>query len=381
MSMRQLHTYLIKQQMNAMLMVLFGLLILVWLNHSLKILELVVNKGAAFSAFMLLAFLPLPLWLMVALPLACFIAVLWVIYKFTADRELTVMQAIGLSPVQFTIAPLIFGSFITCFLFLNSIILLPHAFSIFKQKQFEVRSTIPKILIQDKVFVDLGKDLTLYIQEKLSQQKVSGVFIQDSRNPKQIVTYTSQFGEFLIRDGSPIFELRNGQRIALEREANAAATLNFQTHTLDLSQRSNDSSQRFTDANEETILDLLDKEKTQDVRFYSQRLAMAHYRLAAPLQAVSLVLIACAILLIGRVSRANIAKRIGIAACAGIALQALIIPARGLIIETPASWPIIYLVSIIPGMLSFYAISYPQKTSRFFASLFNTRKSSNSVRA
>lgn len=379
--MLQLHLYLIRQQLSAMLMVLLGLVVLVWLNHSLKILELVVNKGASFISFLQLAFLPFPLWLMVAMPLASFIAVIWVVYKFIADRELTVMQAIGLSPLQFAIAPLIFGLAVTAFLFVNSLVLLPQAFSIFKQTQFEVRSSIPKVLIQDKVFVDLGENLTLYIQDKTSQNRVSGVFIQDSRNPGQIVTYTSQFGEFRLQDGFPIFELSNGQRLELQQGGQASATLNFQSHTLDISQKGNASSKRFTDANEESILDLMDESKSVDSRFFSQRLAMAHYRLAAPLQAISLVALACAILLIGRVSRANILRRIGITTIFGIGLQAAMIPARGLIIETPASWPILYLVCIIPAAVSVYALFHPQTTAQLVARFLSRQKSAQSVRA
>ena len=161
-----LHAYLIRQQIVSLFMVLLGLLIIVWLNHSLKVLELVVNKGASFTAFFKLSFLPLPLWLMVALPLACFCAIIWVIYRLVSDRELVVMQAAGISPIQFAIAPILFGLATTFILFVNSIILLPNAFSIFKQTQFEVRASIPKVLIQDKVFVDLGKDLTLYINKR-----------------------------------------------------------------------------------------------------------------------------------------------------------------------------------------------------------------------
>ena len=76
-----LHAYLIRQQIVSLFMVLLGLLIIVWLNHSLKVLELVVNKGASLAAFFKLSFLPVPLWLMVALPLACLVAVIWVIYR------------------------------------------------------------------------------------------------------------------------------------------------------------------------------------------------------------------------------------------------------------------------------------------------------------
>ena len=91
------------------LLVLASLLAVVWLNHALRMLELVVNKDASFFDFILLSLFPMPLWLIIALPMAGFIGVIWTIYRFLTDRELIVMQAIGISPSQFSKTPLLFG--------------------------------------------------------------------------------------------------------------------------------------------------------------------------------------------------------------------------------------------------------------------------------
>ena len=45
-----------------------------------------------------------------ALP-AGFIGVIWTIYRFLSDRELIVMQAVGLSPRQFSKMPILFDAF------------------------------------------------------------------------------------------------------------------------------------------------------------------------------------------------------------------------------------------------------------------------------
>ena len=234
------------------------------------------------------------------------------------------MQAAGISPIQFAIAPILFGLATTFILFVNSIILLPNAFSIFKQTQFEVRASIPKVLIQDKVFVDLGKDLTLYINKRKSEQEVNQVFIQDSRTDEVIVTYTSESGAFKIIDDRPVFILTNGQRVETRRGSSEPATLNFATHSLDISQQTDGTNSRFIDANEESIADLMDRDKAETDFRFPQRLAMAHYRLAAPLQAVALALLASAIMLVGRLTRANIIRRMVIAAIAGILLRLLL---------------------------------------------------------
>jgi len=376
-----LHAYLIRQHLVSLFMVLFGLLIIVWLNHSLKVLELVVNKGASLSAFFKLSFLPMPLWLMVALPLACLCAVIWVVYRLLSDRELVVMQAAGISPIQFALSPILFGLAITLFLMVNSIIFLPNAFGLFKQTQFEVRSSIPKVLIQDRVFVDLGKDLTLYINKKESEQEVKQVFIQDSRTPELIVTYTSERGAFKIIDGRPVFVLTNGQRVENRKGNPEPATLNFATHTLDISQQTDNGNRRFIDANEESIADLMNKDKAESDFRLPQRLAMAHYRLAAPLQAIALALVAAAILLVGRVTRTNIFRRIILASLAGILLQSLVIVSRGLIADMPASWPCIYLASLLPAMLSAGALFRPEKSARICQNLFRFSLTSGSQRA
>lgn len=374
--MPHLHRYLLVQMLTTMLMVLFGLLSIVWLNNGLRMLELVVNKGAPFAEFLVLAFLPVPLWLMVALPLAGFIGVIWVIYKFATDRELTVMQAIGLSPFQFSVSVMIFGSLLSGFLFINSLSLLPAAFTEFKEAQFRVRAAIPKILIQDGVFVDLGDRLTLYIEKKVSGQEVNKVFIQDSRNEDMIVTYTSEKGRFTIQQGRPIFELTNGQRIELDSEGRAAASLSFSSHSLDISQRSDRTGSRFADSNEESVLSLLDPTQSPEPRYVSQRQAMAHYRLASPLSAFALCVMAAAFMLVGYVTRKNILWRIAAVSIAGILMQSLIVMARGIIIETPASWPVIYLVSLIPACLSLYALYQPVKTYRVFSSMARIRPAS-----
>ena len=77
--------YLLRQFCFTTLLVLVSLLGVVWLNHALRMLELVVNKGASFIDFVQLSLFPLPLWLMIALPMAGFIGVIWTIFRSLSD--------------------------------------------------------------------------------------------------------------------------------------------------------------------------------------------------------------------------------------------------------------------------------------------------------
>lgn len=354
------HSYLFRQFSFTTLLVLISLLGVVWLNHALRMLELVVNKGASFTDFLMLSLFPLPLWLMIALPMAGFIGVIWTIHRFLSDRELIVMQAVGLSPRQFSRMPILFGFLLTALLMVNSVVILPYGFSKFKELQTLVRASIPKLLVQDNVFMDIADDLTLYVGERVSQNEVGQVFIQDARNPERLVTLTSESGQFSITDGRPLFVLRNGQRTELAVDGTATASLSFETHALDIGTRTNDDKTRdMVDSNEESIFNLLNPPETIPARYAAERKAMGHYRLASPFLGLCLAILATAIMLHGRILRETVNRRILSVALLGILIQAGLILTRSMTASTPVLWPAMYLTVLLPTALGLYMLWHP----------------------
>jgi lipopolysaccharide export system permease protein len=355
-----LDRYLFRQFSMTSLLTLAGLLCVVWLNHALRMLELVVNKGADLIDFMFLSLFPIPLWLMIALPMAGFIGVIWVINQFFSDRELIVMQAVGVTPLQFARVPIFFGALITFFLIINSVFLLPASFTGFKEAQFRLRASIPKILIQDKVFIDITEGLTIYVGNRTTANEVSEVFIQDSRDPEKIVAFTSQSGRFEIIDNRPVLRLNNGQRTEIGQQANATALLSFDTHSLDISQpRTGTGERAYTDANEDTIFQLLFPDDTIEPRYINERKAMGHYRLSSPFLALCLAIIASATMLHGRVFRDLVGRRIIITACLGIFVQILYVTARSATVTSPFVWPLMYLSIFIPCGIGILVLMRP----------------------
>lgn len=354
------HGYLFRQFSFTTLLVLASLLGVVWLNHALRMLELVVNKGAAFTDFLMLSVFPLPLWLMIALPMAGFIGVIWTIHRFLSDRELIVMQAIGLSPWQFSRMPILFGAMLTALLMVNSVVVLPYGFSKFKELQTLVRASIPKLLVQDNVFMDIADDLTLYVGERVSQNEVGQVFIQDARNPERLVTLTSETGRFSLSDGRPLFVLRNGRRTELSVDGTSTASLSFETHVLDIgTQTSDDAKRDIIDSNEETIFNLLNPPETIAPVYAAERKAMGHYRLASPFLSLCLAILATAVMLHGRILRETVNQRILIVALLGIVIQAGLILTRSMTASTPLLWPTMYLTVLIPMIAGLYMLWNP----------------------
>src|ERR1700733_4447031 len=93
-----LNRYILWQCLSVMLFISAALTAAVWLAQSLRLVDLIVNRGLSAEMFFYLALLIVPRFLDIVLPIATFIAVLFVFNRLTMESELVVMRAAGLSP-------------------------------------------------------------------------------------------------------------------------------------------------------------------------------------------------------------------------------------------------------------------------------------------
>ena len=362
----RLHRYLFNQYLQVTMFVLTSLMMVVWLNQTLRLLELVVNKGSPLIGFLILSVLAMPLWLLQAVPIALFIGILWVINKVSVDRELIAMQSVGWSVKQFVAAPLIFACLCTMFLVVNSLYLLPSAFGEFKQRQIELRTAIPKILLQDRVFVDLAPDLTIFINERVSSNRVKNVFIQDNRDEKGVTTLTASNGTFTSENGQAILILENGERSQLGADGKGSATLFFEKYKLNFSRNTvTDNSNRPLDMNEDSIANLLDPSTSKSPTYIKQRFAYGHYRIVSPFMALTLAFIALAGTSRGRLRDQYGKQRLWSTIGVAILVQILFITARSVTVSAPSLWPLQYLIALVPILVSSYLLFSGQHIAKF----------------
>src|SRR5580658_7912463 len=93
-----LDRYILRQCLNLMLLVTGALTAAVWLAQSLRLVDLIVNRGLSAEVFLYLATLIMPRFFYVVLPIGAFIAVLFVFNRLINESELVVMRAAGLGP-------------------------------------------------------------------------------------------------------------------------------------------------------------------------------------------------------------------------------------------------------------------------------------------
>src|ERR1700736_1313661 len=94
--MKRLDRYILRQCFGVMIFVTAALSAAIWLAQSLRLIDLIVNRGLSIEIFLYLAALILPRFLDIVLLIGVFIAVLFTFNRLTGGSELVVMRSAGL---------------------------------------------------------------------------------------------------------------------------------------------------------------------------------------------------------------------------------------------------------------------------------------------
>ncbi|MGH7059390.1 MAG: LptF/LptG family permease, partial [Stellaceae bacterium] len=138
--MTALDRYILRQCFGIMVFVTAALSAAVWLAQSLRLIDLIVNRGLSIEVFLYLAVLILPRFLDIVLPIGVFIAVLFAFNRLTAESELVVMRSAGLSPLALAKPVLLLAGIAFLVLMSLSLYFLPMSNRAFKDLQFEIRN-------------------------------------------------------------------------------------------------------------------------------------------------------------------------------------------------------------------------------------------------
>src|SRR3977135_3323833 len=168
----------------------------VWLAQSLRLVDLIVNRGLSAAGFLSLALLILPRFFDIVLPIGAFIAVLFIFNRLTAESELVVMRSAGLSPLALARPVMILAGIGFLALMSLSAYFLPASNREFKDLQFEIRNRFVSSLLQEGRFTNLSDKLTIYAGSRHKGGQSTGILINDERDPPQPVTNFAQRGAF-----------------------------------------------------------------------------------------------------------------------------------------------------------------------------------------
>jgi lipopolysaccharide export system permease protein len=351
--MTRLDRYVLRQSLNTMLFVTAALSAAVWLAQSLRLVDLIVNRGLSIEMFLYLAMLILPRFLDIVLPIGAFIAVLFVFNRLSSESELVVMRASGLGPLALARPVFILAGIAFLVLLGLSAYFLPASNREFKDLQFEIRNRFVSALLQEGTFTSISDKLTIYIGGRDERGEVTGLLISDDRDPQQPVTILAERGAFADDAQSSRIIMVNGTRQSFDRATDKLSVLTFDRYTLDLNMLRDVPGVRFRDAQERFLSELFWPPAQLDPVTRVSFLVEAHQRLVVPLSVFSFVMIPLACLLPGEFSRRGQLQRVLAAVGLAFVYQAVDLGIRNVAARNPGMIPLMYLINLLPLALGF----------------------------
>ncbi|HMA15657.1 MAG: LPS export ABC transporter permease LptF [Bacteroidota bacterium] len=349
--------YILGQLVTATIFVTLALTFAIWLTQSLRLIDYIVNRGLPASTFLTFVGLLLPSFLGVVLPVAAFVAVLFIYHKLAMDSEMVVMRAAGLSQMQLARPAILLALLVTLTVYAISLYFLPASFREFKDLQNDFRNDLSAVLLQEGVFTALNEDITVYVRERTSDGELRGILVHDTREADRPVTMMAERGALVPSEAGPRVVMENGNRQQVERGTGRFSLLYFDRYTIELNDFGEIAQSRWREPKERFLPELLwPSDERRDQRYRQELIAEGHQRLVGPLYTVVFVLIGMAALLAGEFNRRGQAKRVLAAVACVAALEGLSLALNDLASRSAAAVPAMYAAVLLSGGISLYVL-------------------------
>jgi lipopolysaccharide export system permease protein len=346
--------YILKHLVHSTLLITFSLTSIVWLTQALRFIDFIVNQGVSITVFITLTVLLIPSLLFMILPPALLVAILFVYNKLKVESELIVMQAAGLSKWRLALPAIQMGAMVALFAYFIAFYLQPVSYRQFKDMQVFLRNNYVSILLQDGVFNNPVDGLTVFIRERDANNILHGILVHDNRNPGGSVTMMAEQGKLVETPQGPRFLLMNGNR--QEKRQGNLSFLNFESYTLDISLYTKAMGARYTDPQEMGVGQLFAEDESVSQAENLKRHAEGHQRLLWPMYALTLSLVAMAILLSGEFNRRGHWQRVAIASVIAAAILFSAVGLRGIMTSHPSLVIMAYLNLLIPALVAWHVL-------------------------
>lgn len=174
-------------------LIIFTLVLL--MGRVIKLMEMVVANGVPLGDVLRLIGLLLPSFLMLTIPMALLLAVLLAVGRLSADNEITIFKASGLS-IGSLVPPVLLAAAVAFVLtLLISVIAVPWGNTGFKLMSAEVAKRYAAAAIRERIFRDDLPGIVLYVDRYDEMRRtMQRVMIQDNRNPDKPLTIFARSG-------------------------------------------------------------------------------------------------------------------------------------------------------------------------------------------
>ncbi|MDR1026202.1 MAG: LPS export ABC transporter permease LptF [Lactobacillus sp.] len=355
----KLNKYIVKQILVGFLLVTFSLMSILWLTQSLRFVELVTNKGLPLSFFIQMTSLLMPRLFIILSPIAIFIAALFVFNRMLSDRELIVIKSAGIAPFRTAKPIILVGLLLSLFSFYINSVAIPRAERAFNDLEWQVKNDLTHLLFREGEFTYLELGLTIFITSQEKDGSISGILVNDERDPKTKVTISAERGRVVNVGDIPRIILVNGARQEINKVDSSFSSLSFDRYSIDFG-KTTAKKEKEAEAREQSLAELLDAPNNpnlsdKDIRRW---LVEAHKRIVNPLYNLLFALLGCTGLIVGNFNRRGQGKILTIAIASMVVVQACDLTFSNMANKNSSLIPLMYINLIIPTLIVLYFLLF-----------------------
>ena len=359
--MKKLDRYICKQIIIGFLLVNFSLMSILWLSQSLRFLDFIASKGITVSIFIELTSLLMPRIFTILAPISLFAAVLFVYNRMLADQELVVMKSAGISPWQLARPSVLIGILL---IFINIYVMniaMPKAEIAFKDLEWKVKNNISHLMFREGEFTTLQTGLTVFVTTHQDDGTVSGILINDERNPKTRSAITAEKGLVIQTENGPRIVLINGNRQEINIKNGSFSSVSFEKYSVDFGLKGTKARSKNSVRvnNFKTLITALNNKNLPEAD-RKKMFVEGNKRITTPLLAVIYALIGCVGLLVSNFNRRGQTQTIMIALVSVILIQAIDLTAGNLAAKHLAWLMLLYANIFIPLISCILLLLFPE---------------------
>ncbi len=146
---------------------------------------------------------------MIIAPIALLIAVMHSLNRFATDSEIIVMNAAGVSPIQFLRPFLIATCAVSVLVASLSIYIAPECLRALRKWQTEIGADVLTNILRPGEFTKLGP-LTIRVDGRQPGGVLMGIFIDDQRNPAERIDILADHGTVQNNERGSFLVLQDG---------------------------------------------------------------------------------------------------------------------------------------------------------------------------
>jgi lipopolysaccharide export system permease protein len=290
--MSTLYYYIFRRLAMPFIVILITISSLVLLTQSVRILDLIVEKGVGLNIFLYVAALLLPSILHVIMPIAMVLSIGITLQALRQDREIIVLKSIGLCDNEIVKPFLHFAILITLLNYCVSFYLMPSSYRQFKDLSLHFRNNYASLLLQEDVFSTQVENLTVYVGSFLKDGDLEDIFINDFRDQRFEKTVSARKGSIHFEnDGNSVLKLENGTVQHRDVETGSFSLVHFERYEMPFDMRMNKLNNFRGFAEDEKFLNELLFSNIGDKAERRRLYAHAHQRIIWPSLNISLGLI------------------------------------------------------------------------------------------